>query len=73
MDFKLNYSFQILDKASGTYTHHVITTLSSDLWADVDLDVSFVWDRVQDPRPGADGIVPKRDDYQLIVGIGYDF
>ena len=73
VDFKLNYRFQILDKASGTYTHHVITTLSSDLWADVDLDVSFVWDRVQDPRPGADGIVPKRDDYQLIVGIGYDF
>ncbi len=70
---KINYSFQILDKASGTYTHHFITTLSSDLWADVDLDVSFVWDRVQDPRPGADGLVPQRDDYQLVVGIAYSF
>lgn len=70
---KVNYSFQILDKASGTYTHHFLATLSSDLWASVDLDLSFVWDRVQDPRPGADGILPERDDYQLIVGIGYDF
>jgi hypothetical protein len=39
----------------------------------LDLDVSFVWDRVEKPEPAADGTVPKKDDYQLIVGISYEF
>ena len=72
-DFLVNFSFQLLDKASGTYTHHFISTLSSEILPDLDLDLSLVWDRVQDPRPDANGIVPQRDDYQLIVGIGYEF
>ncbi len=73
VDFLVNFSFQILDEASGTYTHHLVSTLSSDLMADLDLDISIIWDRVQDPRPNADGIVPLQDDYQLIVGLGYEF
>jgi len=72
-DFLINFNFQILDKASGTYTHHFISTLSSEILPDLDLDLSLIWDRVQDPRPDADGIVPQRDDYQLVVGIGYEF
>lgn len=72
-DFLINYSFQLLDKASGSYTHHFISTLSSEILPDLDIDVSLIWDRVQDPRPDANGIVPRRDDYQLVVGIGYEF
>jgi hypothetical protein len=72
MDFILDYSFQIVDKEAGTYTHHLISTLSNDLIGDIDLDFSFVWDRIRDPQPDSDGIVPDQDDYQLIVSFSYD-
>lgn len=72
MDFLVDYSFQILNEESGRYTHHFITTLSTDLIGDMDLDISFVWDRIQVPQPNSDGSIPKKDDYQLIVGFSYD-
>jgi hypothetical protein len=72
MDFLVDYSFQIVNEESGRYTHHFITTLSTEFIGDMDLDVSFVWDRVQDPQPNSDASVPKKDDYQLIVGFSYD-
>ena len=72
MDFLLDYSFQIVNEESGRYTHHFITTLSTDLIGDMDLDISFVWDRIQEPQTNSDGSVPKKDDYQLIFGFSYD-
>ena len=73
IDFDLNYNFQIVDEASGTYTHHLITTLSTELTSALDFDVSLIWDRIQDPTPNADGTVPDKDDYGLLIGIGFDF
>ena len=72
MDFLVDYSFQIVNEESGRYTHHFITTLSTDLIGDMDLDVSFVWDRIQKPQTNSDGSVPKKDDYQVIIGFSYD-
>ena len=73
LDNLFEFSFSIVDENSGSYLHHLITTLSSDLISDLDIDISFVWDRVQDPQPASDGEIPERDDFQLIVGIGYEF
>jgi hypothetical protein len=73
LDYLFDFNFQIVNESVGAYLHHLITTLESDLISDLDLDVSFVWDRVEKPEPAADGTVPKKDDYQLIVGISYEF
>ena len=73
MDYLFDFKFQLLDKDAGAYTHHLITTLSSDLTGDLDLDVSLVWDRTEDPQPEADGSVPDKDDFQMIVSISYKF
>ena len=73
MDFIFKYTFQILNDASGTYTHHLVTTLETELTEWLDFDTSFVWDRVQNPTPDDDGIVPKKDDYYLIFSLGIDF
>ncbi len=73
MDFLVDYSFQLLNKDSGTYNHHFITTLSTDLTGDIDLDISFVWDRTRDPQPDSDGVVPEQDDYQMIIGFSIDY
>ena len=81
LDFLFDYSGRFLNEANGTYTHHIVTTLSYELIADLDLDISLVWDRIEDPTSteeddGAGGTIvttPEEDDYQLIVGIAYEF
>jgi len=73
IDFVFDYNFQILNEASGTYTHHLVTALETELTKWLDFDTSLVWDRVQDPTPNADGSVPEKDDYYLIISLGIDF
>ncbi len=73
IDYTFDYRLLFVKPESGRYTHHFITGLSIDAFGPLDLDVSFVWDRVQEPRPESSGLVPKKDDYRLIFGFGFDF
>ncbi len=73
IDFVYDYRFQLTSEASGRYNHHMIGTLDVDLTDALDFNLSLVWDRIQEPQAHADGTIPKQDDYQLILGIGYDF
>ena len=73
MDYLLTVQISFLDEESGAYQHHILTTLSTDLIGDLDLDVSFVWDRTQKPQQRADGTFPEKDDYWLMVGLEYEF
>lgn len=73
IDYTFDYRFLVLKPESGRYTHHFLTSLSIDSLGPLDFDISFVWDRVQQPRAESSGVVPKKDDYRLIVGLGFDF
>lgn len=73
VEFDFRYDFQILNKESGTYTHHFVVALETELTSWLDFDVSFIWDRTQDPTPEADGTVPKSDDFYLIFSLGIEF
>jgi hypothetical protein len=72
VDFDLLYSLQIVNEQSGTYTHHMVATFETELTGWLDFSVSAVWDRIQDPQPDADGIVPKQNDYFFIIALGID-
>jgi len=72
IDFKARYSFNIVNQESGKYTHHARAALEIELTRSLDLDLSFVWDRIQDPKPAADGRVPDQDDFYLFFGIGFE-
>ena len=63
----------IANEESGTYSHHLFTGLDFELTSLLDLEVGFVWDRVQDPQPDSAGVVPEKDDYRLSFGLGIDF
>jgi len=69
----LEYRGQYTSKEAGETTHHSVATLSLELTKRFDLDVSLVWDHVNNPKTGADGIEPKQDDFTLIVSLGVDF
>ena len=73
IDYTLDYRFLLVKPEAGRYTHHFVTGLSIDSFGPLDFDISFVWDRVQQPRPEDSGLVPKKDDFRLIFGLGFDF
>lgn len=73
MDFLFNYTFQIVNNESGTYTHHLVTGLEFELTRTLDFDINIIWDRTQNPQPEADGVIPKQDDIRLVIFLGVDF
>lgn len=73
VDLGVTYRFQIVNQEAGSYTHHAITTLEIEMTRRLDFVVSFVWDRIQDPKREADGRVPEKDDFRLMVGIGFEY
>jgi hypothetical protein len=73
LDYSLLGQATVLEEDSGALQTHVVTTLSAELTGRLDLDISFVWDRIQNPQTRADGTVPKRDDYRVTLGLGFEF
>ena len=73
VDFKTLYNLSIVNRESGSYTHHARATFSIELTSIIDFDVSLVWDRTRDPRPRADGSVPEQDDIQWLMAVGIEF
>ncbi len=72
-DLILEYRGQYTSREVGETAHHSVATLSIELTKHFDLDVSFVWDRISQPKVGSDGVQPKPDDYRLVVGVGINF
>ena len=72
MDYAFLMHMTFLDDTSGTYQHHLLSTLSTDLTGNFDLDISFIWDRIGKPQQRADGSTPEKDDYRLMIGLGYE-
>ncbi len=74
-DVDLDFLYQSIVTVPETEdtTMHGEVKLSIEITSLFDLDVSLIWDRVQNPQPNEDGTVPQRDDAKLTVGIGIDF
>ena len=60
-------------REAGQYTHHAVTTLEFEIKRHLNLDVSFIWDYLQNPQPQADGIMPQKSNRYLTVGLGVRF
>lgn len=72
LDFITELNLVFGDKDSGGLNSHFVSTFETELTRSLDLDVSFIWDWVQDPVPEADGSVPKQSDFRMTVGLGID-
>jgi len=73
LDFFVDYRFFIVNEESGTYTHHLITGFEFDLIGDLDFDITWVWDRIQDPRQNSDRSIPEQDDFRTMFALGFSF
>jgi hypothetical protein len=72
IDFNAKYNFNVVNEQSGTYSHHIALDLKIELIRKLDLDLSFIWDRIQDPTPASDGSVPDQDDLHYFCGISFE-
>ena len=73
------YTVQLGVPNTSKTNHHALTTFSIDVWANLDFDLTFVWDRNQSPGFQQDASVPggfsqpEKNDFRLTAGIGWDF
>jgi hypothetical protein len=72
IDFIVKYNFNVVNKESGTYSHNASAALEFELTSHLDFDLSVVWDRIQDPQPDSEGIVPEQDDFYFFFGISFE-
>jgi putative salt-induced outer membrane protein YdiY len=73
VDWDNLYRLQVVATEIGRTSHHLESVLSFDIWGPLDLDVTFVWDRILKPETDPSGGRPKSDDVRLSVGLGLDF
>jgi len=73
LTLKQSWQSVFTKKEAGQYTHHTVSTLEFEIKRHLNLDVSFIWDYLQNPQTRSDGAVPQRSDYYLTVGFGVRF
>lgn len=73
LDYYIKYSVRVVDEENGSFIQNTVTTLSSDITGNLDLDLTLTWDRTEDPQPKADGTVPDQDDFRFTVSVAYEF
>jgi len=73
LTFIQTWQSMFTSRQSGQYNHHAVSTLEFEIKRHLNLDVSFIWDYLQNPEARADGIVPQKSDYYLTVGFGVRF
>jgi putative salt-induced outer membrane protein YdiY len=73
LTFIQSYSGTVASEHAGLYSHHAVSTLEFEIKRYLDLDLSFVWDYLQNPQEEANGKVPQRNDLRLMLSIGAKF
>ena len=72
LDFELSYSLNYGDKDTGGLRHELFVTFEYSLFEDVDLDLSFIWDRQSEPQPDEFNNTPEKDDFRTFISFGIE-
>ncbi len=73
LTFIQTFSSTLASQEAGLYSHHLVATLEYEIKKALDLNISFVWDYLQNPQTEASGVVPQRSDLRLTMGVGVKF
>lgn len=73
LTFAQTWQITVTKRDAGLYTHHSVSSLEFEINKHLNLDVSFIWDFLQNPQRKSDGTVPQKSDTYLTVGCGVDF
>jgi hypothetical protein len=67
-----SYKVQVVATDIDATNHHAVSELSFDIWGPLEIDLSFIFDRIEKPRQRSDGSRPESNDYRFVVGLGFD-
>jgi len=76
IEWDTDYTVQVIATNIGRTSHHLTSLVSVELIGSLDLDVTFNWDRIEEPATIDDGVTqttPDKNDYRISVGLGFDF
>jgi putative salt-induced outer membrane protein YdiY len=73
IDLWYDYRFLVGSKETGGYSHRMELGSSFDIFGELDVRASYVWDFISDPVEEDQGSTPEREDNQLLLGVGYSF
>jgi len=73
IDLWYDYRFLLASQNIGGYSHRMELGSSLDVFGDLDLRASYVWDFISDPVEDQEGNRPKSNDTQFRLGVGYSF
>lgn len=73
VDMDITYKLTSTDKALGEFIQNSNLKFAIELTDILDLDVSFLWDRVTSPLLDIDGNALEQNDFKLIFGLAVKF
>lgn len=73
VDLRVVYSFSMPIPEAANYSHYFSALLSLEVFDWLDVDLSFIWDRINKPLPDDLGITPESNDFKTSIGFGVDF
>ena len=73
LEFDGSYRFQVVNEVSGRYNHHMVLSLETEITSLIEFDISWIWDRIQNPRKDENDIIPQQNDFRTTVGLTFDF
>jgi len=73
VDVVFRYDITVPVPETDAFNFRADLRVEVEVYGDLDLDVGFIWDRINEPRPDAQGFVPEPDDFRVFVGLGWEF
>ncbi len=67
------YRLNVVATDPDNTNHHFESTLSVDIWGPLDLELTYILDRIEKPERDGDGERPDSNDHRLLAGISLDF
>lgn len=73
IDFEISYKITATEKELGGYLQNTKMNFDIELTDVLDFDITFFWDRVNNPLPDVDGVPLQKNDFRLAFGLGVSF
>lgn len=73
IDWNNSYRLCTVFTDLGKTSHHAESILDVDIWGPLDFELGFIFDRIERPRMGSDGVRPESNDYRVTAGIALEY
>lgn len=73
IDLIIDYQLQLIAPDTDLTNHHAEATFEIELTGAIDLDIDFIWDRIERPDKESDGSRPDTDDFRLTLGLAIEY